>query len=85
MSNTTTLINRNRLFAKEYSGAELPVIPRLRTVILTCGDSRVDPAHVFGLDLGDAVVIRNNGGRVTPEVIEDSVFLQTFALFLSEF
>ena len=40
-------------------------------MILTCGDPRVDPAHVLGLELGEAVVIRNNGGRVTRAVVEE--------------
>ena len=71
MSNTTTLLNRNRQFASNFAAADLPVIPKMRTVIITCGDSRVDPAHVLGLELGDAVVIRNNGGRVTQEVVDE--------------
>lgn len=71
MSNTTTLLNRNRQFASDFAAADLPVIPKLRTVVLTCGDARVDPAHILGLELGDAVVIRNNGGRVTPAVVEE--------------
>ena len=71
MSNTTTLINRNRQFASDFAAADLPVIPKLRTVVLTCGDARVDPAHILGLELGDAVVIRNNGGRVTQAVVEE--------------
>lgn len=70
MSNTKTLINRNTNFANDFSSADLPVLPKLRMVVLTCGDARVDPAHILGLELGDAVVIRNNGGRVTPEVVE---------------
>ena len=71
MSNTTTLLDRNRQFASDFAAADLPILPKLRTVILTCGDSRVDPAHVLGLELGDAVVIRNNGGRVTPAVVHE--------------
>jgi len=71
MSNTTTLLSRNRQFASNFSAADLPVLPKMRTVVLTCGDSRVDPAHILGLELGDAVVIRNNGGRVTPGVVEE--------------
>ena len=31
----------------------------------------MDPAHVFGIELGEAVVLRNNGGRVTRPVIEE--------------
>lgn len=71
MSNTATLLDRNRLFADDFAGADLPVLPKLRTVVLTCVDARVDPAHVLGLELGDAVVMRNNGGRVTQEVVQE--------------
>ena len=71
MSNTATLLDRNRLFASNFIAADLPIIPKLRTVIITCGDSRVDPTHVLGLELGDAVVIRNNGGRITQTVVEE--------------
>ena len=71
MSNTKTLIHRNRQFASDFTAGELPILPKLRTVVLTCGDARVDPAHVLGLELGDAVVIRNNGGRVTREVVHE--------------
>ena len=71
MTSTTTLINRNRQFASDFAASDLPVIPKMRTVIITCGDSRVDPAHVLNLELGEAVVIRNNGGRVTQAVVEE--------------
>lgn len=71
MSNTTTLLNRNRQFASNFAAADLPIMPKLRTVLLTCIDARVDPAHVLGLELGDVVVMRNNGGRVTQEVVHE--------------
>jgi len=71
MTSVTTLIERNSIFADGFGDADLPMIPRMRTVILTCVDARVDPAHVLGLTLGDAVVIRNNGGRVTKEVTDE--------------
>jgi carbonic anhydrase len=71
MSSTTTLLSRNRQFATDFTAADLPILPKLRTVVLTYGDSRVDPAHVLGLELGDAVVVRNNGGRVTLEVVHE--------------
>jgi carbonic anhydrase len=32
---------------------------------------RVDPAHVLGIKPGEAVVIRNIGGRITPELLEE--------------
>ncbi|CTQ53232.1 Beta-carbonic anhydrase 1 [Roseibium album] len=71
MTSTTALLKRNRSFAEDFNAADLPIIPKLRTIILTCVDARVDPAHVLGLGLGDAVVIRNSGGRVTKDVIDE--------------
>ncbi len=58
----TTLLDRNRSFAEQFEVGDLTIRPRLSTIILTCVDARVDLAHLFGLGLGDAVVIRNAGG-----------------------
>ncbi len=71
----TTLLDRNRSFAEQFKAGHLPIRPRMSTIILTCVDSRVDPAHIFGLGLGDAVVMRNAGGRITPEVMRDFAIL----------
>ena len=68
MTASAILTERNRQFAATFAGADLPVLPKLNTLIVACGDARVDPAHVLGLEPGDAVVIRNNGGRVTGAV-----------------
>jgi carbonic anhydrase len=65
----TELLERNARFA-ETNYEERPILPRLRAVVLTCGDSRVDPAHLLGLEHGDAGVIRNGGGRITPETLQ---------------
>ena len=67
----TTLLDRNRSFAEQFAAGDLKILPRMSTILLTCIDARVDPAHVFGLGLGDAVVIRNAGGRITPAVMRD--------------
>lgn len=53
--------------------------PRLMAVVLACADHRVDPAHVLGIDLGDAVVLRNAGGRVTPDALTNLTVLATVA------
>ncbi len=71
MSNSITLLNRNKQFSNNFNAANLPVTPQLRSVVLTCADARVDPAHIFKLDLGDSIVMRNSGGRVTKEIIEE--------------
>jgi carbonic anhydrase len=49
------------------------------TVVVACLDHRVDPAIVLGLQLGDAIVIRNSGGRVTEAVIEDIAYVAFLA------
>ena len=75
----TTLLDRNRIFAEQFKAGNLPIRPRLSTIILTCVDSRVDPAHIFGLGLGDSVVMRNAGGRITPGVMRDLAILGVLA------
>ncbi|MER6067220.1 carbonic anhydrase [Streptomyces sp. NPDC001792] len=37
--------------------------------VIGCVDPRVDPSDVLGLKLGEAAVIRNVGGRVTPAIL----------------
>lgn len=71
MNAHTLMLERNREFADRFTGADLPVFPILNTLVLTCIDARVDPAHILGLELGDAVVVRNNGGRVTRTAIDE--------------
>jgi carbonic anhydrase len=68
-------LERNRIFAAEGGQRDAVVFPRLRLFVITCLDPRVDPAHFLGLSLGDALVVRNSGGRVTPEVINDIAFV----------
>jgi hypothetical protein len=59
-------LERNRAFAAAGGHAGAVVFPNLRLFVITCLDPRVDPAHFLGLDLSDAIVVRNVGGRVTP-------------------
>lgn len=76
MSNLDQLLERNKKFAAQQSaeGALMPSLPRalpnVRAVIIGCADMRVDPAHVLGIKPGEAVVLRNIGGRVTPGLLE---------------
>jgi carbonic anhydrase len=74
-----TALERNRAFAAAGGHDGAVVFPNLRLFVITCLDPRVDPAHVLGLGLSDAIVVRNVGGRVTPEVIDDVVFIGQIA------
>jgi len=60
------LIRRNGEFAEANDIAGLTMLPTSRTIIVGCVDPRVDPATILGLQLGEAVVIRNIAGRITP-------------------
>jgi carbonic anhydrase len=72
-------LERNREFATAGGHEGAVVFPELRLFVVTCVDPRVDPAHFLGLELGDAMVVRNVGGRVTPEVINDVAFIGQIA------
>jgi carbonic anhydrase len=74
----TPLLERNEQFARTYTPVALGP-PAAQLLVVTCLDHRVDPAIVLGLQLGDAPVIRNAGGRVTPAVIDDIAYLAYLA------
>jgi len=78
-SGIDTALERNRTFANAGGHEGAIVFPNLRLLVVTCLDPRVDPAHFLGLDLSDAMVLRNGGGRVTPEVIDDIAFVGQLA------
>jgi carbonic anhydrase len=78
MTRMTPLLARNEQFTATYTPGPLGP-PAAQVIILTCLDHRVDPAIVLGLQLGDAPVIRNAGGRVTPAVIDDIAYLAFLA------
>jgi carbonic anhydrase len=68
-------LQRNRAFAAAGGHEGAVVLPNLRLLVITCLDPRVDPAYVLGLELSDAMVVRNVGGRVTDEVVGDVAFI----------
>lgn len=82
MTKMTPLLQRNERFARTYTPTALgrPATPVL---IVTCLDHRVDPALILGLQLADAPVIRNTGGRITPAVIDDIAYVAFLAERLS--
>jgi carbonic anhydrase len=74
-ANIDPALERNRAFAAAGGHQGAVVFPNLRLFVITCLDPRVDPGHFLGLGLSDALVVRNVGGRVTPEVINDVAFI----------
>jgi carbonic anhydrase len=76
MNNLDQMLKRNKDFAAQQSagGTLMPSLPRampnVKALIVGCADMRVDPAHVLGIKPGEAVVIRNIGGRITPGLLQ---------------
>ncbi len=73
------VLGRNREFAARGGHEGQVVFPKLRLFVVTCIDPRTDPAHFLGLDLSEALVLRNAGGRVTPAVIDEIAFISQLA------
>jgi carbonic anhydrase len=71
------MLQRNKDFAAQQSaaGTLMPSLPRalpnVKAIIIGCADMRVDPADILGIKPGEAVVIRNIGGRITPGLLEE--------------
>src|SRR5260370_30543361 len=82
MTRMTPLLERNEQFARAYTPVPLG-LPTAQVIVVSCLDHRAAPAIVLGLRLGDAPVIRNTGGRVTPAVIDDVAYLAFLAGELS--
>ena len=71
-----TVLERNKEFAaQQFAAATLMpslsrALPNVKAVIIGCADMRADPAHVLGIRPGEAVVMRNIGGRITPGLLQ---------------
>ncbi|KAI1618595.1 carbonic anhydrase [Exophiala viscosa] len=48
-------------YSSSFTQGHLALPPGKKYLVLTCMDARIDPARAFGIDLGDAHVIRNAG------------------------
>jgi carbonic anhydrase len=75
MSNLDSMLERNKVFAaqQETAGTLLPSLaetaPLVKAMIIGCADMRVDPALLLGLEPGEALVLRNIGGRIVPGLL----------------
>ena len=76
MNSFDSMLQRNKDFAAQQSaaGTLMPSLPRampnVKAIIIGCADMRVDPADVLGIQPGEAVVMRNIGGRITPGLLQ---------------
>jgi carbonic anhydrase len=77
MSGTATddLVRSARAHQADFPGPRA-VVPTRHVAIVTCMDSRIDNFAIFGLQSGEAHIIRNAGGLVTDDVLRSLVISQ---------
>ena len=63
MSAIDEVLKANRQYASTFDGGSAAMPPKRHLIVLTCMDARLLPSRILGLDVGDAHVIRNAGGR----------------------
>src|SRR6195952_1272444 len=75
MTDPQDLTTRNAEFAASQFRAGLTINPSGNMMVVGCVDPRVDPGHVLGLDNGEAAIVRNVGGRITPATLRTMAML----------
>ena len=76
MSVYNEFVASNQQFAQSFTHGEKPLPPRRHVAVVTCMDARLHPEKFLGLEIGDAHVIRNAGGRVSEDAIRSLVISQ---------
>jgi carbonic anhydrase len=76
MTVTDELVANAERYAASFDQGELPLPPARHVAVVACMDARLNPYGVLGLTEGDAHVIRNAGGVVTPDVLRSLAISQ---------
>ncbi len=76
MSSTEQLVTNAGEYAKSFDKGDLPLPPGHKVAVVACMDARLHPYALLGLSEGDAHIIRNAGGAVTPDVIRSLAISQ---------
>ena len=75
MSAVDHLLERSATNPSRFPGL-MAAPPSMQVAILSCMDARIDVYRIFGLDPGQAHVLRNAGGVVTEDVIRSLAISQ---------
>jgi carbonic anhydrase len=70
-------IERNKEFVKKFRNGDKAMPPAQHVAVLTCMDARIHPEDALGLEIGDAHMIRNAGGRASDDAIRSLVISST--------
>ena len=77
-------IDRNKEFVNKFRHGDKEMPPAQHLAVLTCMDARIHPEQALGLEIGDAHMIRNAGGRASDDAIR-SLVISTTLLGTEEF
>ena len=67
------ILEANARFADQFDKGNAQLPPNLPLGILTCIDARLQPPKFLGLEIGDAHVLRNAGGRATDDALRSLI------------
>src|SRR5947207_3306704 len=76
MSVFDEFLTANEQYVQGFDRGDLAMPPRRHVAVLTCMDARLHPEKFLGLDLGDAHVIRNAGGRADDSALRSLIISQ---------
>lgn len=73
MARFDEFLEANERYVASFDRSGLPTPPARKVAVVTCMDARLHPEKFLDLEVGDAHVIRNAGGRVTEDAIRSLV------------
>ncbi len=76
MNSATDELIRNAIAHEADFEGPRAVVPAKHVAVVTCMDSRIDIFRIFGLDSGQAHILRNAGGLVTDDMLRSLVLSQ---------
>lgn len=75
MTTSDEMLAAARTYASTYPGG-LPAAPARHVAVVACMDARIDVYALLGLELGQAHVLRNAGGVITPDMVRSLAISQ---------
>ena len=84
MSEIPKIVEANDRFVATFEHGDAEIPPARGVLVLTCIDARIDPAKALGLEIGEAHVLRNAGGRASDDVVR-SALISSWLLGTREF
>ena len=73
MSELKGMLAANQEFQQTFREGDKPMPPARQVAIITCMDARIHPEKALGLEIGDAHMIRNAGGRASDDALRSLV------------